>query len=139
MSAEETQKVIRAYYDAFNREDNDAVLALLADDVVHDINQGGQEVGRDKFRTFLSKMEGYYKEESKEMVIMTTPDGARAAAEFVVHGAYVKTEAGLPPAKGQKYVLPVGAFFEVRGGKIARVTNYYNLPLWTKQIDAASV
>lgn len=138
MSAEKTEVLIRAYYEAFNREDTDAVLALLSDDVVHDINQGGQEKGREKFRVFLSKMDGHYKEESKDMVIMTTPDGSRAAAEFAVHGAYLKTEAGLPEAKGQTYVLPVGAFFEIRDGKISRVTNYYNLPLWTKQINAAS-
>ncbi|GBR05623.1 hypothetical protein GLI01_27780 [Gluconacetobacter liquefaciens] len=138
MSAEQTQALIRAYYDAFNREDVAAVLDLLAEDVVHDINQGGQEIGRPQFAAFLKRMEGFYREESKDLVIMTTPDGARAAAEFVVHGAYLKTEQGLPPAKGQTYALPVGAFFEVRDGKIARVTNYYNLPLWTKQINAAS-
>lgn len=138
MSAEQTQALIRAYYDAFNREDIQAVLDLLAEDVVHDINQGRQEIGRPQFETFLRRMEGFYREEWKDLVIMTTPDGTRAAAEFVVLGAYLKTEQGLPPANGQTYALPVGAFFEIRGGKIARVTNYYNLPLWTKQINAAS-
>ncbi|GAA4490851.1 ketosteroid isomerase-related protein [Gluconacetobacter tumulicola] len=137
MSAEQTQALIRAYYDAFNREDIPAVLDLLTEDVVHDINQGGQETGRPQFETFLRRMEGFYREESKDLVIMTTPDGTRAAAEFIVHGTYLKTEQGLPPATGQTYALPVGAFFRIRGGKIARVTNYYNLPLWTKQINAA--
>ncbi|MBB2206336.1 ketosteroid isomerase-related protein [Gluconacetobacter takamatsuzukensis] len=138
MSAEQTQALIRAYYDAFNREDVAAVLDLLTEDVVHDINQGGQEIGRPQFETFLKRMEGFYREESQDLVIMTTPDGTRAAAEFTVHGAYLKTEQGLPPATGQTYRLPVGAFFEIRDGKIARVTSYYNLPLWTKQINAAS-
>jgi len=40
----------------------------------------------------------------------------------------------LPPANGQKYVLPGGAFFDIRGGKIARVTNYYNLQDWIAQV-----
>lgn len=138
MSADQTQALIRAYYDAFNREDTATVLALLTEDVVHDINQGGQEIGRPQFEAFLKRMEGFYREESQDLVIMTTPDGTRAAAEFVVQGAYLKTEQGLPPATGQTYRLPGGAFFDIRDGRIARVTNYYNLPLWTKQINEAS-
>ncbi|HEX7932387.1 MAG TPA: isopropylmalate/homocitrate/citramalate synthase, partial [Paraburkholderia sp.] len=58
----------------------------------------------------------------------------RGSAEFVVHGEYLVTDEGLPPAIGQKYILPAGAFFDVRAGKIARVTNYYNLPDWTAQV-----
>ena len=58
-----------------------------------------------------------------------------AAAEFVVNGEYLKTDPGLPEAKGQRYVLPAGAFFAVRDGRIARVTTYYNLSDWTRQVS----
>jgi ketosteroid isomerase-like protein len=30
----------------------------------------------------------------------------------------------------------VGAFFEVRDGKVARVTNYYDLQSWLQQVGA---
>jgi steroid delta-isomerase-like uncharacterized protein len=40
----------------------------------------------------------------------------------------------LPEARGQSYSLPAGAFFDVRGGKIARVTTYYNLQEWIRQV-----
>ena len=59
------------------------------------------------------------------------------AAEFVVHGIYKKGEPGLPPAHGQSYILPAGAFLEVQQGKITRVTTYYNLPLWIQMVAAA--
>jgi steroid delta-isomerase-like uncharacterized protein len=65
---------------------------------------------------------------------MTAPDGARAAAEFTVLGEYLATDEGLPPAKGQRYRLNAGAFFAVRDGKVARVTNYYNLQDWIRQV-----
>ncbi len=65
---------------------------------------------------------------------MTEPSGRHAAAEFVVHGTYLVTDTDLPPAKGQTYVLPAGAFFELRDGKIARISNYYNLQDWLRQI-----
>jgi steroid delta-isomerase-like uncharacterized protein len=71
------------------------------------------------------------------MVIMASEDGTRAAAEFVVLGEYLKTDEGLPPAKGQKYHLPAGAFFEIRDGKVARITNYYNLQDWIDQVAKA--
>ena len=41
---------------------------------------------------------------------------------------------GLPPANGQRYVLPGGAFFDIANGRIARVSNYYNLPDWIRQV-----
>ena len=49
-------------------------------------------------------------------------------------GEYLAADEGLPPARGQRYVLPGGAFFEVAGGQIRRVTNYYNLTDWLRQV-----
>ena len=68
--------------------------------------------------------------------MLTEPTGARAAAEFTVHGTYKATDSGLPPATGQTYVLPAGAFFDTRDGLIARVTNTYNLADWLRQVGA---
>ena len=133
MSAIET---IRAYYDAFNRQDMDAFLALLTDDVVHDINQGERQVGKQVFATFMQHMNRCYKENLTDMVIMASEDGKRGSAEFVVNGEYLATDEGLPEANGQTYVLPAGAFFELKDGKVARVTNYYNLNDWIAQVGA---
>ena len=44
------------------------------------------------------------------------------------------SDSGLPEAKGQNYVLAAGAFFDIRGGKIARVTTFYNLNDWIAQV-----
>lgn len=53
-----------------------------------------------------------------------------------MHGEYLKTDPSLPEAHGQHYVLPAGAFFAIRDGRIARVTTYYNLQDWLKQVGA---
>ena len=47
---------------------------------------------------------------------------------------YLADDQGLPTANGQTYVLPAGAFFYIHCGKIARVTNYYNLNDWVEQV-----
>lgn len=122
------------YYAAFNRGDWNAMLALLDDDVVHDLNQGPRETGREAFAAFLRRMAVSYREQLRDIVVMASPDGARAAAEYVVHGEYIADDSGLPPARGQRYVLPGGAFFEIRHNKIARVSNYYNLEDWIAQV-----
>ncbi|HEY6544963.1 MAG TPA: ketosteroid isomerase-related protein [Dokdonella sp.] len=129
--------LIERYYDAFNRGDREAMLALLVDDVAHDLNQGPREVGREAFRTFLARMDRCYAEQLDDISILASADGSRVAAEYVVHGRYLATDAGLPPARGQVYRLPGGAFFEVRDGLISRVTNYYNLQDWLVQVGAA--
>ncbi len=126
--------LITRYYAAFNAGDMDAFLSLLTEDVVHDINQGARETGKAAFAAFMERMNRHYREKLIDIAVMVSPDGARAAAEFTVLGEYLSTDDGLPPAEGQTYRLNAGAFFVIRDGKVARVTNYYNLEDWIKQV-----
>ena len=129
-----THDLIHAYYAAFNRGDREAMLTLLTDDVVHDLNQGPRETGKRAFAAFQQRMARCYREQLRDVVVMASPDGSRAAAEYVVHGDYLEADDGLPPANGQKYVLPGGAFFDIRDGSISRISNYYNLEDWLAQV-----
>jgi steroid delta-isomerase-like uncharacterized protein len=130
----DTIALIRRYYERFNAGDVDGFLDMLADDVVHDISQSGREAGKAAFRKFLDHMNRCYEERVRDLVVMVDDSGKHAAAEFQLDGTYVKTDGDLPPAKGQKYVLTVGAFFEISGGKIARVSNTYNFKDWLRQV-----
>lgn len=131
--------LVHDYYAAFNRGDWAGMTALLADDVAHDLNQGPREAGRAAFDAFLARMARSYRERLDGITVMADDGGLRAAAEYVVHGEYLADDAGLPPARGQRYVLPGGAFFALRaeadgGLRIARVSNYYNLEDWLAQV-----
>ena len=130
--------LISAYLDAFNRGDRASMLGHLTDDVAHDVNQGGREVGRDAFAAFMARMDRCYRERLVDIVVMAAPDGSRAAAEFIVEGTYLATDEGLPEARGQAYRLPAGAFYAIRDGRIARVTMFYNLTDWLAQVHAPS-
>lgn len=127
--------LVQRYYDAFNRGDWEAMLACLTDDVAHDLNQGGREHGREAFRAFLARMQASYREQLQKIVVMASADDRHAAAEYEVHGSYLADDEGLPPAHGQRYVLPGGAFFDIRDGRISRVSNYYNLADWIAQVS----
>ena len=129
--------LVQRYYAAFNAGDMATFLSLVTPDVVHDVNQGGRETGLDAFRAFMDRMNACYRERVADLVVMASPDGTRAAAEFTIHGTYLKADGdGAPPASGQTYVLPVGAFFEIRDGRVARITNYYNARDWMRQVGA---
>ncbi|AWD22821.1 ketosteroid isomerase-related protein [Fuscovulum blasticum] len=135
MSRDATLALIARYYAAFNAGDAAGMLDCVAEDVEHRVNEGAHRIGRAKFAEFCGHMGVSYRETLKDMVIFANDTGDRAAAEFVVHGEYLKTDPGLPEAKGQRYVLPAGGFFEVKDGKIARVTTFYNLNDWIAQVS----
>ena len=130
------ETVIRAYYAAFNTGDVEGFLKLLTPDVIHDISQGAREIGKPAFRRFLGRMNRCYREQIVDLAVMTEPTGKRAAAEFTVRGTYLKVDKDMPAATGQGYVLPAGAFFQLRGGRVARISNHYNLKDWLAQIGA---
>ena len=134
MSEVQAIALVERYIAAFNAGDSEAMLSCLGDDVAHDINQGGREIGKDRFRWFLGMMDRHYRETLTDVVIMAGQGGGRAAAEFTVKGTYLSTAEGLPEANGQTYSLPAGIFFEIDDGLISRVTPYYNLADWSAQV-----
>jgi steroid delta-isomerase-like uncharacterized protein len=134
---EETRSLIAQYFDAFNRKDVGARLALLDEHVVHHINQGGTETGRTAFAEFIEAMDARYREQIEDLVIMT--EGDRGTAEFMVRGEYLQTDPGFPAAHGQPYAIPAAAIFTVRDGKIIRVTSYYNVREWIAAVSNPTV
>lgn len=127
--------LIQRYYAAFNAKEWEAMAACVSETIDHFVNEGGKRGGRIAFADFLAHMDDCYDENLTDIAVMVSPDGTRAAAEFIVNGIYKKTDPGLPEARGQSYRLPAGAFFDVKNGEIARVTTYYNLNEWIRQVS----
>ena len=75
MSADQTEALVRRYYEAFNRGDVEAMLACLSEGVVHDVNQGVRRTGKAAFRAFCGHMARCYVEELKNVVVMVSADG----------------------------------------------------------------
>lgn len=131
----DTRSLIAAYFEAFNAGETDRMLDLLHDEVEHHVNEGNIRKGRELFAEFNAHMSECYQENLTDMVILTDETGERAAAEFIVNGTYLRTDEGLPSAHGQSYRLPAGSFFTIRDGRISRVTTYYNLSDWVRQVS----
>lgn len=131
----DAKSLISAYFQAFNDGQTDRMLDLLHEDIEHHVNEGRIRKGKALFAEFGRHMSRSYRETLTDMVIFANEAGDRAAAEFMVNGTYLKTDEGLPEAKGQTYRLPAGSFFTIRDGRIARVTTYYNLADWVQQVS----
>lgn len=127
-------ETLRRYFAAFNAGDVDGMLALLTDDIAHHVNEGEVRQGKEAFAAFCAHMQRCYRETLTEIVLFSAEGGTRGAAEFMVNGTYLETDAGLPEARGQTYRLPGGSFMSLRDGKICRVTTYYNLADWLRQV-----
>lgn len=136
-ATDRSSALVLRFYAAYNRRDLDAMLECVADDVVHEANQGSREIGRGAFRASLQRKFDAFREELRDIVVMCIDDGTRAAAEFAVRGTYEQDAPGLPPARGQRYALSGGGFFAIHRGRIARVAHYYNLQDRAAQILAA--
>src|SRR5690348_3323770 len=70
-------QLIHAYFEAFNGQHESDLLAMLDDEVIHDINQGAREIGRDKFREFLARMNECYREQIVDLAVMSDVTGTR--------------------------------------------------------------
>lgn len=127
-------EIVKAYFAAFNAGDSQKMISLLHPDVRHDINQGHFEMGVEAFKKFMAHMDECYKEELRNMTIFSSDQPDKFSAQYDVYGIYLKTDGSLPPAHGQKYVIPAGSFLEIRDKKISRVTTYYNLPQWIEMV-----
>lgn len=130
-----TTDLISRYYAAFNAKDWRAMAGCVSENINHFVNEGDKRGGRAAFADFIAHMDDCYDETLTDIVVMASADGTRASAEFIVNGIYKKTDAGLPEARGQTYRLPAGAFFDVKDGEIQRVTTYYNLKEWIRQVS----
>lgn len=133
MAMTESSKIIHKYFEAFNRGSWADMQELLHPNVVHELNQGAKQKGKEAFAKFQTHMAECYKETLRDILIFTTTVPNRVAAEFIVEGQYLKTDGNLPVARNQKYTISAGSFFEIEDKLIRRITTYYNLKEW---IDA---
>lgn len=59
--------IVKKYYQHFNQQEWEGMLALLDDQIVHEPNQGTPRVGLNMFSEFLAHMDRCYQEHLTDM------------------------------------------------------------------------
>lgn len=137
MSDASAKTLIERYFQAFNAGDHDGMLACVAEDLAHDVEGQGREIGKDRFRWYLGMRARHFRDQVSDLVVMVAPGGTRAAAEFTLRGSYIATREGFPQANGQSYSILAGVFFEIDDELMSRVTEYYDPAAWKAQLSKA--
>lgn len=135
MSSDLANSLVQNYYKTFVAKDLSGFLALLTEDVVHEINQGPTEKGKTQFKTFMEDHFSHGDQCVDDLIVFSSPDGKYATSRFNCSGKYMKTVEGYPPANGQFWKIPVVTYFEIRDDRISHVAVYYNLKDWINQVS----
>ena len=117
-----TEATLKAFLEAFNRHDVDAILTFFADDGVVDLPRGPDPWGQ--------RLEGTAAiREGIRMRFAGLPDAHYGEDRHVVHGDRGVSEwllTGTTP-QGQRIRVRGCDLFEFRGGRIARKDSYWKI------------
>ena len=120
-NSEETRQIIVALFEAFNRHDVEALVALYSQDTKI-VSPGdlepriGQEVVREIYQGHFDNIPGVH-----DAVQNIVAEGDRAAVEFIA--TWEQPAKDDPGARGS---LRIATFITVRNGKIAEDISYYD-------------
>ncbi len=128
MSAEQTRKVIEAYFSSGH--DN---LTMMADDVVFtDMASGVEYIGPEAVKGMLNWFYHVAFEATTETTNMVFADG-HAVWEGWVKGKHIGEFAGIPPTN-KEFSAPIVVSYDVEGDKIVRGRIYFSAVSFMKQV-----
>ncbi|MFA9461318.1 nuclear transport factor 2 family protein [Thiohalorhabdus methylotrophus] len=120
---ESTRQLLGRYFRAYNARDIEKLLLLVHDDLLHDVETCRREIGKQAFARFLAAKNARCDEHVYDLEILVSRDGRHAAAEYKVLGFFL--EPGDRPApSAETYRVGAGTFFDVRDGRIGRISSY---------------
>jgi len=115
--------IVRAFEQAFNRRDPDALVACFTPEATYRDNFFGEHAGAAGLRAMFARMFREGRDYAWNMdTVVETPE--RAAAEWTF--SYVVTDA-VPRSAGRKVRFRGMSVFELDGGKIARYREYFDV------------
>jgi steroid delta-isomerase-like uncharacterized protein len=126
--------LVLGWTDALNRGDADAAAAYVTEDCVFtNIGTGQRLVGRDAAREdFVALIAMYSEMRIEKTTFLSTADG-HYATEWIMTGVHTGDVPGLP-ATGKPFRISGAGFGEIRDGKLARVTEYWNMAEFLIQV-----
>src|SRR4051794_9103283 len=127
------EEQVRAYYEAMDNRDVDAMLALWADDGVEDIVPIGVVRGRDELRAFLSELFAAMPD-ARTTVTRLIAGEQDCAVEWRLEGTFDGAGfMGIEPT-GTRIELREVSLVDVKDGEIVGITAYFDGASYARQI-----
>jgi len=142
-SAEEARLLVDAWYAAWSLHEPDRIDAIFTDDAVHEDVAGGQvHRGKAEIRQLLGAAFAFapdFRVTLRSLVV----GGDTATTEWEIEGTQTgATGAGSLgdlPASGRSFRLRGASVLVLRGGRIAHVTDYYDMATFWQQLGGTFV
>jgi steroid delta-isomerase-like uncharacterized protein len=131
--SQDAQKTLAQWAESWSSQNTEALLALFTDDCIYeDVTFGLVNHGKSELRAFAS---GFFaacpdfRIELKSQFV----SGGWAAMEWVMSGTH---EGDLPgmPASHRKFSVRGATIAELEGSKLRRISDYWNLTTFLKQL-----
>jgi len=140
MSAQETERLVREQYDAYNARDWARSQANAHPDIVTVMIPTGQEFrGHEGQVAYLQGWATAFPDSTVEVTRVIATEST-AAVEFRGRGTHtgpLATPMGVIPPTGRRVDFPLCDVWEVRDGKVARTHNYFDVMTMLTQLGVA--
>jgi steroid delta-isomerase-like uncharacterized protein len=124
---------VRAYYEAMNNRDVDAMLALWGDEVVEDVVPIGVVRGREELGGFLRELFAAMPDASTTITRLIAGEQS-CSVEWRLEGTFTGAPfMGIEPT-GSRVELREVSIVELEDGKIAGITAYFDGASYARQI-----
>jgi steroid delta-isomerase-like uncharacterized protein len=136
-SPEQMRRLVNELYAAWSLHQPERIDAIFTDDAMYEDVAGGQAVrGTEAIKQILRAAYGWAPDFRVTMKSLALGDGS-AATEWVSEGIQTGPVGDLP-ASGNSFLLRGASILTFRDGRIAKVTDYYDMAGFLRQLGATT-
>ena len=119
-------EVSQRSFDAWNRHDADAVIALYAEDATYHTPRFEHPLKGKAIGDFLKLVLAAYPDLRFEVISRGDTGGGLVATQFVLHGTHTGPFMDGTPPTGRTVAYPIASFAQIEGDKIRSEHVYFD-------------
>ena len=127
-------EVAQRSFDAWNRHDADAILALYAEGGTYSAPRAGGALTGQAIANFAKALFTAYPDVSLEILSIWHTGGGLVASQWILHGTHTGPYFDCSPPTGRALTLPGASFTQVEGDKIRSEQTYTDRQTVTEQL-----
>jgi steroid delta-isomerase-like uncharacterized protein len=127
-------EVVKRHFDAWNRHDADAIVALFADGGTYSNPMAGQGLTSQAISGFAQGVFTAFPDASFEIVSIGDTGGGLVATQWLARGTNTGQSADGSPPTGRPVTLPGASFTQVEGDKIRSERAYHDRQTMAEQL-----